>query len=204
MMGEVYLGTTRRGATKINLLPMTVSQLKTSEKDGYVSMQVTFGKHNKKREIAFTDELSVGTVIAPRDVIQVGSICTVCATSKGKGFSGVVKRWGFAGGPRTHGQSDRLRAPGSIGQGTTPGRIHKGKKMAGHMGGGTTTRKGVLVVAYNPQDNSIWVTGPVPGARNSLVRLDVVDKKESIDLTYISGGMPVVPSQPTSVVEETT
>lgn len=189
MMGEVYLGTTRRGATKINLLPMTVSQIKTSEKDGYSSMQVTFGKKNKKREILFTDELSVGTVIAPSDVIQVGSICTICATSKGKGFSGVVKRWGFAGGPRTHGQSDRLRAPGSIGQGTTPGRVHKGKKMAGHMGGETTTRKGVLVVAYNPEDNSIWVTGPVPGARNSLVRIDVVDKKDLVDLTYMPGGI---------------
>ncbi|MFH1244798.1 MAG: 50S ribosomal protein L3 [bacterium] len=178
MMGEVYLGTTRRGATKINLLPMTVSQIKSSEKDGYTSVQVSFGKKLKKREITFTDGLSVGTVIAPQDVIQVGSICTICATSKGKGFSGVVKRWGFAGGPRTHGQSDRLRAPGSIGQGTTPGRIHKGKKMAGHMGGGTTTRKGVLVVAYNIEDNSIWVTGPVPGSRNSLVRLDVTGHQE--------------------------
>ncbi|EKD80814.1 MAG: 50S ribosomal protein L3 [uncultured bacterium] len=178
MMGEVYLGTTRRGATKINLLPMTVSQLKSSGKDGYSAIQVSFGKKTKKREIAYIEGLTVGTVINPPDVIQVGSVCTICATSKGKGFSGVVKRWGFAGGPRTHGQSDRLRAPGSIGQGTTPGRIHKGKKMAGHMGGRTVTGKGVLVVAYDAKDQSIWVTGPVPGSRNSLVRLDVTGHQE--------------------------
>lgn len=191
-MGEIYLGQTRRGATKIGLLPMTVSQIKSVEKEGYSSTQVTFGKKAHKREITPTPDLTVGTVINPASVVQVGSICTIQSTSKGKGFSGVVKRWGFAGGPRTHGQSDRLRAPGSIGQGTTPGRIHKGKKMAGHMGHGTVTRKNVVVVSFDEQAGSIWVTGPVPGGRNSLVRLDVTGKKDLIELTYVSGGMPTL------------
>jgi large subunit ribosomal protein L3 len=209
-MGEVYLGETRRGATKIALYPMTVSQLKTVEKDGYAAIQVGFGapkKHtrrtvNKNREISFVDGLSVGSVISPKDVISVGSVCDIQGTSKGKGFAGVVKRWNFAGGPRTHGQSDRLRAPGSIGQGTTPGRVHKGKKMAGRMGSDTVTMKQSMVVAFDESTNVIWVTGPVPGSRHSLVRLEVVDQKDAGVISYLSGGLPtVVTPVETTVVE---
>lgn len=199
-MGEVYLGETRRGATKIALYPMTVSQLKTVEKDGYAALQVGFGKpkkHSKRtvgknREITFAEGLEVGSVIAPKDVVSVGSICDIQGTSKGKGFAGVVKRWNFAGGPRTHGQSDRLRAPGSIGQGTTPGRVHKGKKMAGRMGSDTVTVKQSMIVSFNEADNTIWVTGPVPGARHSLVRIEVVDQKDAGVISYLTGGLPKV------------
>lgn len=173
MMGELYQGTVRRGVTKIKLMPMTVTQIKTLDSDGYQTIQVSFGAKSKKREIPFADSLTVGQVIKPEDVIQAGSVCTISGTSKGKGYSGVVKRWGFAGGPRTHGQSDRLRAPGSIGQGTTPGRVHKGKKMAGRLGGGTVTLKNITVIAYDANEQTVWVTGPIPGARNSLLRLDV-------------------------------
>lgn len=184
-MGEAYIDGVRRGATKIALLPMTVTQLKTVEKDGYQALQVGFGdpkKHSrrkvgKNREIAFVDSLTLGATINPQDVLKVGSICQIQGTSKGKGFAGVVKRWNFSGGPRTHGQSDRLRAPGSIGQGTTPGRVHKGKKMAGRMGSDTVSVKNSLVLSIG-EDNLAWVTGPVPGARHSLVRLEVIGQRD--------------------------
>lgn len=193
MMGEAYIGDTRRGVTKIALYPMTVTQVKSAEKDGYSAMQVGFGapkKHtkrkvNKNREIAFVEGRGIGAVINPQDVVSVGSICDIQGTSKGKGFAGVVKRWNFSGGPKTHGQSDRLRAPGSIGQGTTPGRVHKGKKMPGRMGSDTVTVKQSLVVAVN-DDNTVWVTGPVPGARHSLVRLEVKGTQDIKDTIKVS------------------
>lgn len=198
-MGEAYIGETRRGVTKIALSPMTVSQLKTVEKDGYSAIQVGFGaprkntkrKVAKNREISFVEGMELGTVINPKDLVSVGTICNIQGTSKGKGFAGVVKRWNFAGGPRTHGQSDRLRAPGSIGQGTTPGRVHKGKKMPGRMGSDTVTVKKSIIVSFNESDNTIWVTGPVPGSRHSLVRLTVTDQKDLATISYITGGMPV-------------
>lgn len=208
-MGEAYIGDTRRGVTKLALYPMTVSQLKTAEKDGYSALQVGFGKPKKNshrkvgknRELTFVEGLEKGTVINPQDVVSVGSVCNIQGTSKGKGFAGVVKRWNFAGGPRTHGQSDRLRAPGSIGQGTTPGRVHKGKKMAGRMGGDTVTIKKSLVVAIN-DDNTVWVTGGVPGARHSLLRLEVVAKQDSVELSYLTGGLPVKIVEPVEEVKE--
>ena len=199
MMGEAYIGDTRRGVTKIALYPMSVSQIKSTDKDGYQAIQVGFGapkKHTKRtvgknREIAFTEGLEVGAVINPKDVVSVGSICDIQGTSKGKGFAGVVKRWNFAGGPRTHGQSDRLRAPGSIGQGTTPGRVHKGKKMPGRMGSDTVTTKKSMIVAFDESTGIIWVTGPVPGARHSLVRLVVTSNQDGVELSYLTGGLPV-------------
>lgn len=205
-MGEAYIGDVRSAVTQISLYPMTVTQLKTLEKDGYEAMQVGFGtpkKHSKAklgkhRELPQTDGLELGSTINPKDVVSVGMICNVQGTSKGKGFAGVVKRWNFAGGPRTHGQSDRLRAPGSIGQGTTPGRVHKGKKMAGRMGSDTVTAKQATIISFNELDNTIWVTGPVPGARHSLVRLSILDQKELGDVVYITGGLPkvIVPETP--------
>lgn len=217
-MGEAYLGDARYGVTKIVLYPMTVTQLKTQEKDGYVSVQVGFGapkKHarrklglpaqaGKNREISSLEGLELGVVIQPKDVISVGSICDIQGTSKGKGFAGVVKRWNFAGGPRTHGQSDRLRAPGSIGQGTTPGRVHKGKKMAGRMGSDTVTVKQSLVVAFDDSTGTVWVTGPVPGSRHSLVRLTVKDTKDPATLAYISGGLPPQIIKPETTEPSTT
>ena len=105
----------------------------------------------------------MGEVFAPGDTIRI------TGTSKGKGFAGVVKRHHFAGGPRTHGQSDRERAPGSIGQTTTPGRVYRGKRMAGRMGGERVTVRGLEVVAIDPEKNLLTVKGLVPGARNGLL-----------------------------------
>jgi len=111
--------------------------------------------------------------------LKAGDIVKVTGFSKGKGFAGVVKRWGFAGGPRTHGQSDRLRAPGSIGQTTTPGRVHKGKKMPGHMGNDNITVIGLSIMDVNEKEKKILIKGLLPGYRGSnlLIRKDKEDKK---------------------------
>lgn len=114
-------------------------------------------------------EYKVGDEIKASDIFRVGDIIQITGTSKGKGFAGVVKRWHFAGGPRTHGQSDRERAPGSIGQTTTPGRVFKGKKMAGRMGGERVTLKNLQVISVNPEANEIDISGPVPGIPGGLL-----------------------------------
>jgi len=103
------------------------------------------------------------------DDLAPGTPVTVTGVSKGKGFAGVMKRWGFAGGPATHGQSDRARAPGSIGQRTTPGRVYKGKKMAGHMGGRKVTILGLSVVEVDKERRIIKVSGAIPGPRKAKV-----------------------------------
>ena len=105
------------------------------------------------------------------DELQKGAVVDVIGTSKGKGFAGGVKRWGFAGGPRTHGQSDRERAIGSIGGGTFPGRVFKGKKMAGHFGSARITVKNLQVIRADPERNVLLIKGAVPGARNGLLRI---------------------------------
>lgn len=103
------------------------------------------------------------------EVFEKGDKVTIVAKSKGKGFAGVVKRWGFAGGPRTHGQSDRLRAPGSIGAGTDPGRVVKGKKMPGRMGQDKTTLKNKKIVEV--KDTLILISGPIPGSKGDIVAI---------------------------------
>ena len=200
-MGEAYLGVTRQAVTKIALFPMTVSQQKSLEKDGYTATQVSFGKKSK-RELDGSAELALKSVIKPEEVVKLGLLCNIQGVSKGKGFSGVVKRWNFAGGPRTHGQSDRLRAPGSIGQGTTPGRVHKGKHMAGRMGGTNTTVKNSCIVAFDPSDNTAWVTGPVPGSRQTLVRLSITGSRDLETLSFVTGGLKLV--SPVETVTDTT
>jgi len=117
----------------------------------------------------FEPELKEGDTINPSSTFDIGDRVTITGTSKGKGFQGVVKRWGFAGGPRTHGQSDRQRAPGSIGAGTDPGRVWKGKKMGGRMGGDTVTIKGVEILDI--KDNLLVLSGPIPGAKGKLVTI---------------------------------
>ena len=158
----------RLPVTIIRTLPMKVSQIKTADKDGYQAIQVSLGA--KKREIREdAAEMKVGDVIAAEAVLKVGDKVKVTGISRGKGFMGVVKRWGFKGGPKTHGQSDRLRAPGSIGQGTDPGRVHKGKKMAGRMGGAAVTVRNLTVVKV--EGDEVWVKGLVPGNKGGIVKV---------------------------------
>ncbi len=117
-------------------------------------------------------ELKVGDKVESA-TFSAGDIVCIKAKSKGKGFAGVVKRWGFAGGPRTHGQSDRLRAPGSIGAGTTPGRVLKGKKMAGRMGSDNLMIKNKKIV--DVVENYLLVSGPVPGNNGDPVLIFTTD-----------------------------
>jgi len=195
-MGQTFVEDTRVPVTWIKVGPCIVTQIKRQEKDGYWAIQLGFGerriknvskqlqghlkgaiKENKAprflREVRFDSDpgLNVGEVVSLGDIFKKGDVVAVRGTSKGKGFAGVVKRWRFAGGPRTHGQSDRERAPGSIGQGTTPGRVYRGKHMAGRMGSDTVTVKNLIVVDLKPEENLLAVSGPVPGISGGLLSL---------------------------------
>lgn len=173
--------------TVIEAGPCYVTQVKTTERDGYQAAQLGFGVarrlkepqkgHLKKlpalrylREVPCTDVsiLQVGQKIDV-SLFSAGELVNVTGVSKGKGFAGVVKRHHFGGGPKTHGQSDRHRAPGSIGATTTPGRVLKGTRMAGRMGGERVTARNLKVVQADPQRNLLLVRGAVPGGINSLV-----------------------------------
>ena len=105
------------------------------------------------------------------EILQIGDKVKVTGLSKGKGFAGVVKRWRFAGGPRTHGQSDRERAPGSIGQTTTPGRVYKGKRMAGRMGKDRITIRGLKIVAIDNEQKILTIKGLIPGNKKGKVTI---------------------------------
>lgn len=135
------------------------------------------------REIPLLEKenLEPGDQIKAAEIFQVGDLVDVTGIAKGKGFTGVVKRWGFAGGPATHGQSDRQRAPGSIGATTTPGRVLKGKKMAGRLGGEQVTVKNLLVVATDPGNNLLLVKGLVPGNKKGLLVIKKVGKAKKFD-----------------------
>lgn len=115
--------------------------------------------------------LTLGQEIKAADVFTVGDKIKVSGVSKGKGFAGVVKRHGFHGGPKTHGQSDRHRAPGSSGATTTPGRVYRGHRMAGRMGGKNVTIKGLNVVAVDNEKNEMLVSGLIPGSIGGLVAI---------------------------------
>ena len=195
-MSQTFVGTTRVPVTVVKAGPCVVTQIKTLQKDGYWAIQLGFGekkiKNIKKpvlghlkgvvqgktaprflREVRLDKEpqFKVGDKISVADIFKPGDLVAVTGTSKGKGFAGVIKRWGFAGGPATHGQSDRQRAPGSIGQGTTPGRVHKGKKMPGRMGGERVTVKNLRVISVDPRANEITLSGPIPGVPGGLVMI---------------------------------
>lgn len=120
---------------------------------------------------AVGDKVTV-SIFAPGDLVKVTGV------TKGRGFAGAIKRWGFAGGPKTHGQSDRHRAPGSIGQTTTPGRVFKGKKMAGHMGVSKLTVTGLEILEVDEAKNSLLVKGSIPGARGGFLILQKAGKKK--------------------------
>lgn len=187
-MGQTFVEGRRVSITKVLAGPCVVTQVKSIDKDGYWAVQLGFGERRIKTiskalqghlkgaikekmaprfllEIRLDKEpdLKVGDVVRASDVFQKGDIVSVSGISKGKGFAGGVKRWGFHGGPRTHGQSDRERAPGSIGQTTTPGRVLRGKHMAGRMGGAQVTVKNLQVISVNPETNEIELSGPIPG-----------------------------------------
>ena len=174
--------------TAVQAGPCTVTQIKTLEKDGYEAAQLGFGPVRRQskpeaghtrasgkmfrhlREVPIEDmaEIELGQEIDV-SLFEAGELVNATGMSKGRGFAGGVRRYNFRGGPKTHGQSDRHRAPGSIGAGTSPGRVLKGHKMAGHMGNARRTVRKLEVVLADPNRNLLLLKGSVPGARNSLV-----------------------------------
>jgi large subunit ribosomal protein L3 len=183
----------RVGVTKIQVTPNFVTQVKTTEKDGYNAVQIGAASkksvlkpqrgHFKKAgapetlrfvqeiRVESTEESTLGQELKVGAIFKVGDIVKLTGTSKGKGFQGGVRRHGFHGGPKTHGQSDRHRAPGSIGSGTTPGRVYKGKKMAGHMGSVTSTIRNVEIIEVDKKNNILVVKGNVPGFNGTEIRI---------------------------------
>jgi len=176
--------------TVIEAGPCYVTQVRLPEKDGYSAVQMGFGETKPKRltggqlghlkrnnlpplrflrEFRVKDpEVQEGDQVTVA-IFAVGERVDVVGTSKGKGFQGGVKRYHFAGGPRTHGASDRERAPGSRGSGTTPGRVYKGSRGPGHMGSDRVTSQSLKVALVDTERNLIGVCGSVPGGRNGLV-----------------------------------
>jgi len=186
--------------TVIQLGPCTVMQVKTEEKDGYNALQLGFEDKPRKRatraergraeavnaepkrfvrEVRLgepDEEQKPGTVLTVNEFEGV-RVVSVRGVSKGKGFAGVVKRWGFHGAPASHGANKNHRRAGSIGAGTSPGHVAKGMKMGGHAGAANTTVKNVRVVRLDPERNLLMVEGSVPGPTGAFVSVRVVKRE---------------------------
>ena len=179
------------GVTAIEIEPATVVRVKSRDTDGYNSVVVSFGKvrptlltkpvkgqfeknklelQRNLRELRLADgeTFEKGAKIGV-DIFKPGEKVHISGISRGLGFQGAVRRHHFKGGPKTHGQSDRLRAPGSVGASSYPSRTFLGQRMAGHMGSTGVTVKNIAVVAIEPEQNLLLVSGPVPGHKNSIV-----------------------------------
>ncbi len=183
-------------ATAVTLLqtgPNVVVQIKTKDKDGYEAIQLGIGTRREKNlskpvlghlkkagakpvaklgEIAIEslEGITLGQQISP-EMFKVGEKVDVVGTSKGLGFQGTVRRHNFSGGPQTHGQSDRLRAPGSVGASSYPSRTFKGQRMAGRMGGDRVTAKNLRIMLVDAENQVIGVEGSVPGKNNTWVKI---------------------------------
>ncbi len=183
--------------TIIEAGPCFVTQIRNPEKDGYTAVQLGFGEVHPKRltggelghlnkkdlppmrflrEFRSKESVNVGDKLTV-EVFAVGERVDVIGTSKGKGFAGVVKRHHFAGGKKTHGQSDRHRAPGSRGAGTTPGRVYKGARSAGHMGSERVTVQALRVVLVDVERNLLGVKGAIPGGKGGLIMIKEARKR---------------------------
>ena len=179
--------------TIIEAGPCVVTQIKTQESDGYRALQIAFDNQKDSRlskallghlkkagapaskkiaEISFDEGISMGDTLNV-DLFAEGDFVTVVGNSKGKGFQGVVKRHGFAGvGDATHGQHNRLRAPGSIGAASYPARVFKGMRMAGQMGNARVKVENLQVMRVISEKNIMIVKGAVPGAKNSYIIIE--------------------------------
>jgi len=189
-------------ATPVTLIeagPCYVTQVRQPENDGYSAVQLGFEETKQKRltsgqlghlkrnslpPLRFLREfrqknpdVGEGDKLTVEVVFAVGEAVDVIGTSKGKGFAGTVKRYHFRGGPKTHGQSDRQRAPGSRGSGTTPGRVYKGSRGAGHMGDDRVTVQNLKVVLVDGERNLLGLRGAIPGPRGGIVMIKEARKK---------------------------
>ncbi|MBA3723626.1 MAG: 50S ribosomal protein L3 [Candidatus Levybacteria bacterium] len=233
---QMFLENGRRiPVTEVSMDDNIVLQVKTLDKDKYTSVQLGFGGKRKStksiighiktaklslapkviKEVAWDNEgelPNAGDKITVESVFKAGDIIQVTGTSKGKGFAGVMKRHNFRGGPKTHGQSDRQRAPGSIGQTTTPGRVYRGKKMAGRMGSDMVTVRNLSVVNVDAVNKKLYVLGLVPGHKNAMILITRMgEQKDFVPLVNVA--MPdavanenteanvAVSEEPTTVVE---
>lgn len=207
--------------TKIKFNPNVVVALREKEKDGYKAAQVGTGLAKKAskpmrghfekakitkfptvlKEVDFEGDLSVGQEINFDEVFHKGALVDVVGKSKGKGFAGVIKRWGFHGGPKTHGQSDRHRAPGSIGSGTTPGRVQKGLKMGGHLGNAQISIFGLEVMQVDKEEGILVVKGSVPGPNGNTILVKKSKKKRA---AYHEPEIPAIPNLGAAPEEEKT
>lgn len=184
--------------TLIEAGPCYVTQVRKQDRDGYSAVQLGFGEvdarrltggqvgHLKRSDLPPLRYLREFRVKEPEyaegdkvqvDIFEIGERVDVIGTSKGKGFQGGVKRHGFGGGPKTHGQSDRWRAPGSIGATSTPGRVFKGTRMAGRMGNARVTSQNIQVEMVDPERNLLAVRGSVPGGKGSVVFIQSARKQ---------------------------
>jgi large subunit ribosomal protein L3 len=179
--------------------PCYVTQIRKPQREGYFAVQLGFGEKNPRRltggqlghlkrhelpPLAYLREIRIKELAEIKegdtlkaDVFEVGDHVDVVGTSKGKGFAGAMKRHGFGGGPVTHGQSDRLRAPGSLGATSTPGRVFKGTRGPGHMGSKRVTSQNLKVVLVDPDRNLLGVNGSVPGPKGGLVLIKQARKQ---------------------------
>jgi len=178
--------------TLIKAGPCVVIQKKSTEKEGYEAIQVGFQEQKERRlskplvghfskagdryfshlkeiRVEKSDEFELGQELNA-DIFQIGDLVKVTGKSKGRGFAGVMKRWGFSGGKKTHGSRSH-RVPGSIGQSATPGRVYKGKKFPGRMGFQNTTIKNLMVLDVRPEINLIALKGTLPGARDNIIEI---------------------------------
>jgi large subunit ribosomal protein L3 len=182
--------------TAIQAGPSVVTQIKSRDRDGYDAIQVGFVENKVKQSqlsspekghlrglenVRYLREFRTDDVSSVKqgDKVDVsflkqGDLVNAIGLSKGRGFAGVVKRHHFAGGPKTHGQTDRHRSPGSIGATTFPGRVLKGQRMAGHMGNMRVTARNLEVIKADPERNLLLVKGAVPGANGELLVIEKV------------------------------
>jgi large subunit ribosomal protein L3 len=209
--------------TLVKVEPCVVTQVRTSEKDGYTALQIGTGskrhiakpqaghlKASGHENLATLREFRVDSVdgIAPGAVCEVtsfvsGDVIDVTGISKGKGFQGVVKRWGFAGGPASHGHKDNLRMPGSIGAGGIQ-HVQKGRKMAGRMGGDQVTVKNLEIVEVLSEQGLVAIKGAVPGARGATLLITApgdmkfVEEKSAVEAPAAAEAAPEAPAEETA------
>lgn len=192
-MTQAFVEGKRIPLTVLTVDPHVVISNKSIESDGYASVVLGVGakkKANKPlanqlkksglttipkriREIRSEEILEAKSEVNLAEILVPGSVVDVTAISKGKGTSGVMKRWGMHGGPRTHGQSDRARHPGSIGRGTTPGRVLPGMHMAGVMGNENTCVRNLKIHSYDPATGILKITGAISGGRGALAKITI-------------------------------
>ena len=187
--------------TVIQAGPCYVTQVRNLKRDGYVSIQLGYGETKPKRltkgqlghlqkadlpalrhlrEFRLADDAQIAVEEGQEikvDVFNQGDLVDVIGVSKGRGYAGTIKRHGFSRGPKTHGQSDRMRSPGSIGMCATPARVLKGKKMAGRMGNDRVTVQNLPLVVVDAQNDLLAVKGSVPGAKGSIVMIKPASKR---------------------------